>query len=228
MKLPQYDINKQKWDYYGHFHIPANHYSLPIVQFATGELGITEAYKIRPRKRRTYDEYNIAITGTADGYFKFALPDGTALPKAWLNYGGQQYLLVDLDTKRAVRLQSKHMRDADIPSYMQQTCGGFLKPGGYPIGAPVRYTPPLEMTPERKEWLSKVSSLAGAHLLLNELNADPCSYWDAKAEISPADYKRNPEAVVANAGNNHLLRKYMHGHWKLEPASFTAPYLTVL
>ncbi len=192
MILPAYNFGAQRWDDYRHFHVPAIYRHKPIVQFATGELMITSS-KPDPDVRRVWPEYNIALTSTDDGLFKFALPDGTPVPKAWITQNGGQYLLVDLDTKRAVKLTNYQSRRLDMPTHMRTMSAGFLCAGGEPIGGQIEVKAPYKLTPADAEWQNTVMALCGAHCEFNGLT----QYRDAqRTKLSAHVRNMDPQKLM--------------------------------
>lgn len=193
MRLPEYDVLRQRWDGYKQFHIPGNYRYNPVVRFQSGEVLIITSKPNLQHEQHEYGQYNFALTSSTAGEYKFLLPDGTPCPQAWLMHKGVQYFLVDLDTKRVVRLSYKYMQDANVPAHMQTGAAGFLRPGGLPIGAPIAVYRPVTLTAQEKQWVSDLYALIGAHCALNELQR---SSWADKLRLNRAHTQRPVEQVV--------------------------------
>jgi hypothetical protein len=188
MKLPPIDVNQMKWDQYEHFHQwrVGNGYGFSIVQFITGELGVVGTP--RPDMRKTYESLGIAITSTADKDFNFFVPgESKPIPKAQLNYGGMQYLLVDLDAQRAVRIGFQYMRNQNLPLHLRRMSAAIPIEGGLPVGAPVSVYKPDSAPKALLEWGKQVQILAQAHGALHELGNT--QLWDP-TPISDAEVRK--------------------------------------
>jgi hypothetical protein len=125
MQLPNWSREKQQWDEFKAFHVGINMHGtamrgpysshvngINFVMFETGEL-ICTADNIRPAHRGLYAALNVGLWRTCDSDCpKLFTPDGEPIPKARLNHGGSQLILVDNDTRRAVSLRKWH---ADAP-----------------------------------------------------------------------------------------------------------------
>lgn len=163
MKLPPFDTTKQEWDRHRRFHIPSTGSSYPVTQFKSGELTIDTA-KPNPIHRGINEKYNIALELTSDCKgWEFRTPAGEPIPKAQLALGGGQYLLIDMDRQRAVKLG--YGAPDETPMYLR-SAAYFKKAGGIPVGHPVLVH---KVTPEVKQWLNEVCATVEALVTLREL-----------------------------------------------------------
>lgn len=227
MKLPAFKYEQQQWDRYKHFYMPPDWYgNKPIVQFSTGEVGIVNA-RPKPRARQEYLEYNIALTSTADGHFKFARPDGRPVPRAWLTADGGQYLLVDLDSRRAVRLTYSALHEANVPHYMQSMAGGFLREKGLPLGGEILIRQPCIMTPERKQWAADLRALAGAHCVVNDL--EPSPWYTTLSPLATTVFNTPVEIALKNyyQTSDSLRHLWTYGI-KFQREKEYEPYLLII
>ena len=156
MKLPEFNMNEAKWDYFRAFYIrrgPGYDYNnQPIVQFDTGEVIVTKS-RWEPDIRKTYEQWNVGVYATTDDYtsLKLCVP-GTEkpLPKAWLSRDGLQTLWVDYDHKLAVRIDKKIAADTmkRIPERFRSSVNVYY--GGKddtPLGAPIEVSRPKKHHP---------------------------------------------------------------------------------
>lgn len=220
MKLPPIDVNQMKWDQYEHFHQwrAGSGYGFSIVQFITGELGVVGTPK--PDMRKTYESLGIAITSTADKDFNFFLPETSVpIPKAQLNYNGAQNLLVDLKSRRAVRIDHGYMYEQNLPNYLRRLsaaipCEPLNTPSqfdvGMPIGAPVSVYRPKSVPQEWVDWGETVVLLAKAHVALHELESD--SYWE-RTPIKDSELwiMGSRKAFTSEAPQDFIFRLYKNG-----------------
>jgi hypothetical protein len=193
MRLPEYDVLRQRWDDYKQFHIPARYGHNPVVRFQSGEVLIITSKPNLQYEQHEYSQYNFALTSSTAGEYTSLLPDGTPCPQAWIMHKGVQYFLVDLDTKNVVRLSYKYMRDANVPAHMQTGAAGFLRPGGLPIGAPIAVYRPVTLTAQEKKWMSDLHALVGAHCSLNGLQRES---WRDKLKFNRARMQQPVEQVA--------------------------------
>lgn len=160
MQLPDFEHKRQRWDYYKTFHVNHGHghyaYGTGIgafVQFVTGELIVTTGDWL-PDRRRFYRDLNITVMSTADENCPALYHNGTLVTKAVLNRNGQQILLIDHDTKQAVRIDgrfSKHTK-LPVPPWLWDKCYAyFAGPGQPPVGKQIRLMTPKQRTAEERE-----------------------------------------------------------------------------
>jgi hypothetical protein len=123
------------FDAYRAKHAKVGHYNSPLVLFDTGELICTE-YTPNPEARGEYSEVGVTITTSENTYLR--IPDGDAVPRAWLDDNGMQYLLHDHSTNHVVRLDgprrhrnSKGMHFTHgIPLRFQYNCTAYIGGAG--------------------------------------------------------------------------------------------------
>lgn len=196
MKLPPFDTTKQEWDRHRRFHISPKPYGYPVTQFQSGELTIDTA-KPNPIHRGINEKYNIALELTSDCKgWEFRTPAGEPIPKAQLALGGGQYLLIDMDRQRAVKLG--YGAPDETPMYLR-SAAYFKKAGGIPVGHPVLVH---KVTPEVKQWLDEVCATVEALVTLREL-VRPHLYYSNKYDLTRVRELR-PDPVQAA---EHILAR---------------------
>lgn len=145
MKLPAFDHNIKRWDFYNHFHVK---HSYKFTQFETGEFMLT-SNTFDPDERRMYSAFDVTITSTADADCPpLYMPGRKApVPKAWLNRSGQQFVLIDHGRGKAVPLSRGARReDTDVPSYLRSGYVIWMREGAEPIyGGAIKLERPNEV-----------------------------------------------------------------------------------
>lgn len=105
-----------------------SYYRSPLVLFDTGELICTE-YTPNPEARGTYSEVGVTLTTSENIYLR--IPDGDAVPRAWLDDNGMQYLLHDHSTNHVVRLDGRQPSlTHGIPLRFQYNCAAYIGGAG--------------------------------------------------------------------------------------------------
>ena len=182
MKLPAFDHARQEWDKYKRFHVGHGNF----VQFDTNELICTiYPWQPRPIVRRNYITFNFTVAGTRDSHLPtLKTPDGEIVPKAWVSRNTMQTLLIDHDTKRAVRLAGfgNHHGDKDkswqapIPVSLRGTCSAyFAGPGEPPVGRNVTVSRPAKYT---KDEIEHGRTLVAACRMWRELEQPTQRAWE--------------------------------------------------
>lgn len=203
MRLQEFDMSKAAWDAYQAFHIRPS-YGKGYVQFLTGEVLITTNAPKPEVRNREINNMRFMYTYTADRAIKLRLPDGTPVPYAWLDYAGiahnggvgyyasfsrestRQYLLIDMDTKRAVALDWRNMDKKNVASNFTHGTAMFAKPGAEPIGGEIRFAPPIKLTSEEKEYVSSLQAAVKAIVQIEEITAYPDRYAPYHLDIDKA------------------------------------------
>lgn len=211
MHLPDWSLESQRWDAWQAFHIPYNYMGLPLlrgnhwqspvfVQFDTGEL-VCMLQQPGPEARRGYSMFGVRLAATGDADCPtLYMPDGEPAKPAWLKDGGQQYLLIDESSKRAVGLG--RLPDSAAPSRFYSTSrttvrtpqglvqkevlfskivAYFPGPGRMPVGVPITVAKPWDAEldkDERQHILSIERQARAAMTLLDE----PIKYISGKCE----------------------------------------------
>lgn len=177
MKLPDWDHNMVRWDAWSAFHIGVTKYgrcatvsySYPqFIMFDTGEL-LCRAVAPNPDDRGVYAPLNVSIYATNDEQCPnlFTL-DGKLLKRAWLDQDrGQQYLLIDHDTKRAVRIDQHNGTDPELltmPARFRKFMNGAYFPGADlpPVGGAVTVQEPSQttLTKDQREHIGMIHHTA--------------------------------------------------------------------
>jgi len=150
------------WDrycaFYKEFHTDYHSTHGLFSLFETGELRVNYAAP-SPNLRFHDKTFNIELYSTRDGYHKFITPDGEDIKKTWLFHYGTQYLLIDHDTKRAVRLSYNRNpgRFSDAPNNLKDSAAYIPRAGANPVGAPIKVSSPRpENFKEISQWCDEV------------------------------------------------------------------------
>ena len=175
MHIPKLDQNHIRWDQHREFHWQVNssstatqsHIHDPVITvFRDGSLAVHYGTG-RPEVRHNYPDYGISTTSTTDQHCPNLLsPDGVKLPKAWLNDGGAQTLLIDHELGRAYSLDA--WRDKDKH---QLRCAAFyVKAGASPQTGTAHISPPLDnkqfVPAEQREHLAGLYASCRAEVAL--------------------------------------------------------------
>lgn len=161
MRLPDWSDKKQRWDKYRQFHIGVTPVSLtsttvpyaepPFVMFDSGEVIATSGAP-NPNVRCAYPMLGVTLVATGDAKCPaLTTADGAKVPKAWLNDNGQQYLLIDHDTGRAVRTDAYYNASPLVSAdcyWAKAAAAYFAGPGQPPIGRKVALRQPLKLLPK--------------------------------------------------------------------------------
>jgi hypothetical protein len=234
MKPVDFDFTRQRWDEYRAFHTNDGH----IVQFATGECIYTRPNP-DPHERRHFRARMIQSVGTDDSDLPdLYLPGDTKpLPKAWLNNNGMQYLMVDYDRDKAVRLFSYGATmPLTIPTHLRQRNRSDVRvywagPGCDPIGASILISQPFVPLPEQRAAIRALRDQCTAWVAMQDF---PAEVW------RPIVYKGEKIAVPSHAvGIDQVLDKSItdltvavrvqfvrHGHVG-KRVNTTHPYLSL-
>ncbi len=152
------------WDryqaFYKEFHTDYRYTHGLFSLFETGELRVNYSAP-RPGNRFHDKTLNIELYSTRDGYHKFVTPDGEEIKTAWLFHYGTQYLLIDHDTKRAVRLSYNRVtepdRFRDAPKNLRDSAAYIPRVGANPVGAPIKVSYPRpDNFKEMSQWCDEV------------------------------------------------------------------------
>lgn len=209
MRIPELNQDHIRWDHHREFHwqigvgsaTTQSHTHEPVITvFQDGSFAVHYGTG-RPEVRHDYPTYGIAIASTTDKHCPNLLtPDGVKLPKAWLNDGGAQTLLIDYELRRAYGLDA--WRDKDKH---QLRCAAFYaEAGAHPQTGPVHISPP----PDNKQFVAaeQREHLAGL-------------YASCRAEVAlTGETLTNPKWSEA-AGKLSVARLLGVSHWRdLNPA----------
>ena len=166
MILPKFDFARAMWDDYKAFH--NNHHPI-FVQFDTGELICTHT-KVDPNLRHLWTNLGVSLYFTTDEKCPPLYEEsqgGNPIPKAWLNDGGGQYLLVDYMTRQVVRL-SRGL--TNIPVRLRgRATAYFAGAGEPPIGGKIELSKPESFTKNELEHIETISQACRAWAALNDL-----------------------------------------------------------
>lgn len=165
MNLPQFDYAQARWDEWREKHIEPHH---QFVQFETGELVFTYSFP-SPESRRKYTSIGVQVVSTADDDCPKLYIPGEAKPltKASLARTGMQYLLIDLDTKRAVRLGHGDWQNAIPKRFNGRVTAYFSGNGRPPQGAPINVSTPYVPTDAERQHIEDIKSACEVWVGLN-------------------------------------------------------------
>ena len=184
MIIPEFNHAMRRWDAYQRFYtsiLRRNGYDLGwCIGFDTGEAIITRS-TFEPAQRKFYDQCGIQIVTTADMacpalFFDppAANDDEAPIPASWLNHGGQQTLLIDMQFKRAIALSGNsktptHWKTT-IPTSLRSVADAYCHGTGMmPVGSPIAVSMPMKYPLEVKE---KTDDLANACKVWFEMRED--------------------------------------------------------
>jgi hypothetical protein len=205
MKLPKLEQDKIRWDRYRAFHVGLDPQQVatetytwpPLIVFDDGQVMCTMS-EPKPEARRHYPALNITLVAANDPNCpKMTLPDGTAVPKAWLMAGGQRYMLIDHDSGHVVQLAGNTYNDpldTKLPEQAVRTAKAwFAGEGALPVGVPVKIAMPdkLSMTKEEREHIdtlvcafrAEVTLIGDEHVV--NTTGKPRNYWDRDTPLDP-------------------------------------------
>jgi hypothetical protein len=171
MHLPPFDRAEMTWDAWQAFHIG---FDRTFVQFDTGEF-VACSRNWSPEDRRLYPSFRLRIVATNDDkcphlYVPHSGRD-KPIPRSHLSRKGQQTLLLDLDSKRAVGLYpwltqntAPQVPERFTAKSSYNVAAYYAGPNAFPVGAPIakHYPHPLafnqrrhvdELTDACKVWL---------------------------------------------------------------------------
>lgn len=194
MRIPEYDPVKARWDEHRRFHNKPKDW---VTIFETGEMVLY--YKtLHPNQRQAkgtnvYPGSSLCITATNDSDCpRFRLdPEALtaevrkvfakvnidpekylsqAIPKAWLNDGGQQEVLLDTDTGRTVGFGLRHRSGAwvNVPAWVSASMGRYristyvAGPGAKAVGSKIKISMPPSFTSEEVEAMRQLKEQASA------------------------------------------------------------------
>jgi hypothetical protein len=157
MHLPDFDHSKMQWDAWKAYYIDEHKYNT-FVQFDTGEFVV--CYRNwRPDERKVYSDLHLRIVATGDEDCPRLYVPGQEkpIPKSHLNHHGMQTLLLDLDSHRAVSINTwltKENAPALIPERFasensrRNVTAYYAGPQATPVGVPItrHYPQPLSST----------------------------------------------------------------------------------
>lgn len=181
MKLKDFNQGKAAWDalrrpYHNAIDCGRTCYwgGLPLyTQLRTGELIVTSR-SVRPDMRGVHNDIGLAILSTTDKECPaLHTPDGAKLTTAALTHKGQQILLFDRETKRAVRIDQPGDWGGNCVPKSLRSCASAYVPGDdcAPIGsAPVDVWLPRTFTEEEQEHIKAITAACRAFASLEEIN----------------------------------------------------------
>jgi hypothetical protein len=179
MKLPDFNRDAMEWDSWQAFHIDLLYHA--FVQFDTGEFVVCNN-SWRPENRKVYSKLHIQIVATDDDECPKLYTPGMAsvvgakpIPKSHLNHHGQQTLLLDLDSKRAVSLYPGLTKENAplVPERFTKSnrCTvWYAGPDAVPVGAPVTRHYPQPLTFDQR---THIKELEDASKVWLQMQPDP-------------------------------------------------------
>ena len=189
MQMPAFDHSKACWDRYKAFHIT---HGWGLVQFDTGEVIITNAFPrpdLRKRNRhgftvlhsrsdlcRAWGDKSVCGTVLKDPV------TGEDIPNSWLTLqgGAGQYLLLDQETRRVVRLGAMRYDDKvsdhwacrkGVPRrFWREAAVYFAGNDMPPVGDDVTICRSEKLTSDERKHLSELLTSCRAWLQIKEVN----------------------------------------------------------
>ena len=204
MKHPEWKDELVRWDQWKQFHIGVNsvaglcatssYGTPPFIWLDSGELICTD-FNPDTKTRGWYRTHNIELVATSDrGCPQFWTPCGVKVARAWLDNSGQQRLLIDHCTGKAVALAHRHNEtfvkvipekfsypDNRAPAGSKRTAeisAYFAGPGCDPVGGPVFISAPNKVfcTAEELTHITHLRSTCRAGMSLMGEAPSPDSY----------------------------------------------------
>jgi hypothetical protein len=238
MQHPAFDHDKKRWDKFKAFANGHDRYghrygwsdNAAFYQLETGEV-FTPWLSFAKDKRGLYKDLNIAVLATADDDCpSLYTPDGTKVPKAWLNHGGGQQVVIDYDTKRVVGLNWCNGRNVTragvdgvktgIPVWLRtHAVVYFAGAGEPPVGGMLRTTFPRVWTPEETAHLDGLRSGARAWHTLTEQTK---TYSDHRA-LDPLRYLTKSLADLSTSERIAVI----YDGWAKRFTTTYHPYLVI-
>ena len=172
MKQIKFDYAMQYWDKHKAFHTKLE--GRLFTHFLTGEFMCNESQP-RPRRRRVYEEYGVALTASIDNNYHFFSPAGLSIKTTWLNNCGAQYYLIDTTSMSAVNLwNTQDIRSARRCSQnLRYSTAYFTAHDAMPVGGmPCQYAYP-DTTVATRKWVADFKILANARLVLDNNTYKP-------------------------------------------------------
>lgn len=166
MRQPAFDYHDCLWDRYRDFYIhPVSNHA--FAQFHTGEMIVNQS-SFDPDQRKFYKELNVRIVSTADDDCPalYNRPsDAERIPKSWLTYSGQQFLLIDYDHLVAVGLsllsnKRQSLLDEEFPERFRN---GYVRayyagPKSPPTGQRILVERDTPFTPKQLAHLEEIKN----------------------------------------------------------------------
>lgn len=160
MRFPEWEQDKVRWDRYKEFHIGIGVCGFeatdwrypPFVLFRKRQRVECMRSRPAPFERVEYPLLGVSLVATEDSWCpQLYFADGEPVRKAWLNDNGQQYLLIDHDSHRAVRLGPVK----------------FKNPGAPPVGVSIAIRKPFRSLPkEARQYVDDFVCAAKAAMTL--------------------------------------------------------------
>ena len=214
MKLPAFDHAVMEWDSWRAFHID-HHYK--FTHFDTGEFVVC-SYSWRPDRRHVYKELHIQIVATGDDDCPQLYVPGQAkpLPKSHLNHNGQQTLLLDLDHKRAVGMNS-YLTQESAPLVPVRFTGPdsrsvavwYAGPDAVPVGSPITQHHPQPLTFDERKHLDDVKNACQVWLQMQP-NPDVLAKQHKKVPTPVNDFVGVSFAVLTTEHRAAIATKGFH------------------
>lgn len=184
------------WDRYNAFYKVDNQCDF-IFHFETGET-ILDIWSVQNYQRKTYSEMGIEIGFPAEitgGHFR--LKDGTRIPKAWLEVGGQPTLMLDFKHNIAVNIDHAwgdkiNQAHSNLSPHLARGKAVYTNQNAKPIGySMIKVSRPYPLTLEQKRWVKELEKLC--KVVAKLLNTRPMAQFNgqdllAHTDMSPQEY----------------------------------------
>lgn len=193
MHIPKLAQDRSRWDQHREFHwqinssstaTPSHSHDPVITVFQDGSLAVHYGTR-RPEVRHDYPDYGISITSTTDKQCPNLLnPEGVKVPKAWLNDGGAQTLLIDHELGRAYSLD-----DGLKTAKHKLWCAAlYAKAGAHPQTGTAHISCPLDnkqfVPAEQREHLAGLYASCRAEVALTGDFLKPPSRSEPRGKVS--------------------------------------------
>ena len=230
MKNISFESGRRQWDRFNAFYIDLHGGNFSL--FETGELRVN-AVSFRPHERGLFHQWGVGVVRPNDGRLlgelgQLQTPDGTPVPKTWLAAG--QTFLVDLDTRRMVRLAyPNRITAASRPRHLAEATAYVPGVGATPIadetrGIKLRRPEPSDTV---RKWFKQVKALARVQATLLGLQPN-IARWESSRfhlRVSPENAREAPEVWLGRQ-NTQVLANIGAGYVHLQRTTVVVPYLT--
>ena len=185
MRLPEFEYSHCRWDAYRQFYKSHRCFT----QFENGGLGLRQG-NFDPDERHVYEKFGVQIVSSADDNLpQLFTPEGAPVTKAWLNQGGAQTLIIDLEQKKAVRTWNySPPKDLPVPQYARSFGMFWHGPGQDPVIDPKRpiivQPPDNELKTASKTWEKEVRA---ACKVMAKIQAEQFYSTPSKFLLSPVN-----------------------------------------
>lgn len=213
MIFDRFPIEHANWDRFSAFHVgvgmkeffrPTTYNDPALLLFDTGELVGTHMFR-RPWARGDYPLVGVSLLTTSD--IPLYNPQGERVPKSHLNHGGQQNIMVDWASGRAVSLDYTMDKSALPTRFDNYAVRGYIGgPDRMPWGASLRQAVPYRkasFTDDERARIDEFEKVTKCAMVLTEHAETKHGYYWSQ----PLD----PNTALSCDDWRKLNRNQLHG-----------------